>query len=374
MQRGTIYRQRNAWLVRYWDEQIIDGERRRVRVAKKLAAVSPEYPSKRSVLLLAEKILAPINAGLLQPESSLLVLKFIELYYLPHVKRELRPSTYKDYSKDIFEKHLRVRLRDIRLRDFRTVHAQRMLRDIPHIGHTTLLRVKSFLSGVFKHALREGFLDGYNPIQNVSVPGRREKFQRELYTMSEIEEIANAVAKADMKAFAVISVAAFAGLRLSELRGLRWNDYDGDTLRVSRSVWRTHVGPTKTASSFGTVPVLPILKKVLDEHRARVNGGEGSYIFAGEKTGAPLNLANLARRVIKPALIGNEGQRLKWKGWHAFRASLATNLYSCGVSPKIIQSILRHSDIGTTLDFYVQTPDNEARAALQKIEDLLKAI
>jgi hypothetical protein len=46
---------------------------------------------------------------------------------------------------------------------------------------------------------------------------------------------------------------------------------------------------------------------------------------------------------------------------------LASNLYSCGVSPKVIQAIMRHSDIGTTLQFYLRTPDDEARQALQKI-------
>jgi site-specific recombinase XerD len=95
----------------------------------------------------------------------------------------------------------------------------------------------------------------------------------------------------------------------------------------------------------------PILKKVLDDHRVRVKGKDQDYIFAGERRGTPLNLENLAKRVIKPALAKNELELLKWKGWHAFRRSLATNLYSCGVAPKVIQAILRHSDIGTTLAY-----------------------
>jgi integrase/recombinase XerD len=200
------------------------------------------------------------------------------------------------------------------------------------------------------------------------------KFHGEVYTMHEIEQIAECVGAVDMKAFAVISVAAFAGLRMSELRGLRWCDFDGDSLKSCRSVWRTHVGPTKTASSEESVPVLPILKKVLDDHRVRVKGKDQDYIFAGDRRGTPLNLANLAKRVIKPALAKNELELLKWKGWHAFRRSLATNLYSCGVAPKVIQAILRHSDIGTTLAYYVSTPDAEAREALQKIDDWVSIV
>ena len=150
------------------------------------------------------------------------------------------------------------------------------------------------------------------------MPGRPTKFKGDTYTISEIERMAEAIAKVDMTAFAAISVAAFAGLRLSELRGLRWSDYDGESLSVSRSVWRTHVGLPKTLASEGKVPVLPLLKKVLDEHRARVKGKDDEYIFAGEKRGAPLNLANLARRVIIPELVNtaadHEGPSVKWKG------------------------------------------------------------
>jgi len=56
--------------------------------------------------------------------------------------------------------------------------------------------------------------------------------------------------------------------------------------------------------------------------------------------GQPLNLDNLARRVIAPVA--------KWHGWHGFRRGLATNLHALGVDDKTIQAILRHSNIGNT--------------------------
>ena len=341
-----------------------------------MAPINSEYPSERSVTLLADKLLQPINSGAQVAESSIPLLNFIENVYLPHVKKELRPSTYKDYN-DILRVHLKARLGDIRLRDFRTVHGQRLLREITGVGHTSLLRIKSFLSGVFKHAKREGFLDGENPMRDTSAPGRPAKYKGPAYTMSDIENIANAVAKKDMTAFTVVTVAAFTGMRESEIRGLRWGDYDGRSLKVRRSVWRTHINQTKTESSEASVPVLPLLQKVLNEHRVRINGKDDQYIFAGARRGTPLNLANLARRVILPALedYSDEMKQLvEWKGWHAFRRGLATNLQSCGVPPKITQAILRHSSVSLTLDIYTQLPDDDARAALQKIEDWLKVI
>lgn len=375
MQRGYIFRHRKYWYLRFYDSVIVNGEPRRKQSCRKLAPISDDYPTKRSVLLLAEKILQPLNTGQVQPESSMTVQKFIEDVYLPSVKKELRASTYKDYRKDVFEKHLKKRLGDIRLRDFRTVNGQRILSDIANansdVGHKTLQRIKSFLSGTFKHAKRQGILDGENPIRDVSVSGRPVKFKGEVYSISEIERMLISLSE---PARTVIGLAALTGLRLSEIRGLRWSDFDGENLKVSRSIWRTHVQAPKTDASEETVPVLPLLQRALEKHRARVKASGDGYIFAGERRGAPLNLANLARRVIIPALQKHHEKypdfpEIRWKGWHAFRRGLASNLYELGVQPKVIQAILRHSDIGTTLEYYVQVPNEETRGAIEKIEE-----
>jgi hypothetical protein len=54
--------------------------------------------------------------------------------------------------------------------------------------------------------------------------------------------------------------------------------------------------------------------------------------------GGALDLDNLADRVIKPVFKANG---LEWKGWHAYRRGLATNLHELGVPDKVIQAILR---------------------------------
>jgi len=104
-----------------------------------------------------------------------------------------------------------------------------------------------------------------------------------------------------------------------------------------------------------------------------------------------MSLPNLVRRVIIPNLTrclacqspkhlhGDKHHAFeldesipKWKGWHCFRRSLASNLYTLGVKPKVIQAVLRHSDISTTLSFYVETPEEESREALDKLMGLMK--
>jgi integrase len=105
-----------------------------------------------------------------------------------------------------------------------------------------------------------------------------------------------------------------------------------------------------------------------------------------------LNLPNLVRRTIIPLLTRCKHCRCtershaeqdtdhkfeldesipKWKGFHCYRRSLASNLYSLGAKPKIIQAILRHSDIATTLGYYVEVPEHETLEALKSLEGLM---
>ena len=383
MQRGHVFKHRNSWFLKYYDRQITKSGIKTVRVCRKLADVDAQHRKKSDVIALADSILTPINTKLVTPESSMTVSDFIEGSYLPHVETTLRASTHKDY-KDVFRCHVKQRLGDLTMRDFRTVHGQRLLQSIDSVGHTSKLRIKSFLSGVFTYAKQEGVLDGVNPMQGVKVRGRKSKTKMPVYS---VEEINIAIYSLPEPARTIFAVAAFSGLRLSELRGLRWSDYNGQSLQVTRSVWRTHVNAPKTLESESAVPVLPILVRALEGHKNRCKSQTpDSYIFAGERRGAPLNLANLARRVIKPNIefclkcqksraghdeAGHEFEldpALVWKGWHALRRGLATNLDALGVRPRVIKSILRHASMTTTMDIYVKSESGDARAAVDKLE------
>jgi integrase len=61
--------------------------------------------------------------------------------------------------------------------------------------------------------------------------------------------------------------------------------------------------------------------------------------------GKPVNLDALAADVIVP-LLAKAG--IEWHGWHAYRRGLATNLHRLGVPDKVIQRMLRHSNVAVT--------------------------
>jgi integrase len=379
MQRGTIIKHRASWALLYYDWQFRDGRRKRVRVSKKLAFVSKEYPTKASVRQLADDILRPLNKKQLVPESSLLITDFIETRYFPAVKAELKPSTVMNYEKSVYYPHLKHRLGKLRLRDFRTQDAQRILRDIPDVGHNTLLHVKNFLSGVFKFCRREGALDTANPVTDAKTPGRPVKFHGAAYSMEDCEAMVERIK--DETATDVIVLLSLTGLRTGEARALRWADWDEQqqALMVSRAVWRTHVGTPKNLDSENIIPVLPLVADVLRNRRNRLTAiavkkgktppGLQDYIFAGERRGGPLNFHNLQYRVIAPEL---KDSGVEWKGMHGFRRGLATNLLELGVNPVVIARILRHSDVATTLAFYAKSRDAESRTAMDKLEEKIR--
>jgi len=361
MQRGQIFKKGRSWYLRFYRDEIKDGKIVRKRICQKLAPCDDEHRTLRSVRSDAAEILSPLNSGRLRPESTQTVSQFIEAMYLPHAKEHKRPSTLKGYN-DIFHNHLKVRVSVIRLRDFRTLDGERVLSLISHdtkLSHRSLLHIKSFLSGVFTYAKSTGVLDGINPMRDVSVPKGTPGKETYAYSLEEIQTMIRLVPEPGRTA---VSVAAFTGLGLSELRGLRWEDIIGEEIRVSRSVWHREVGETKTKARTAPVPVLPFLARMLAEHAKR-NPGNG-FVFAGP-SGRPRDLATMGTKIIRAAL---KGSGVEWHGWHAFRRGLATNLYRIGVSARTIQAILRHSNVSTTLAFYVKTSGADAVAAMERLE------
>jgi integrase len=57
-----------------------------------------------------------------------------------------------------------------------------------------------------------------------------------------------------------------------------------------------------------------------------------------------------------------------WRGWHAFRRGLATNLHALGVDDKTIQRILRHSNVAMTQKAYIKTMPRQVTDAMAQLE------
>jgi integrase len=363
-QKGQLYQDHGAWFVRYRDRvRQESGTVQLQRRTRRLGKVE-EFRTKSDVEPLRTAFMQKINAGRFSPDSSMTLSHFVERAYLPWVEAERRASTNKGY-REIWENHIRERVGQIRMREFRTVHASKMLRTIADecdLTKTTLQHIKSVLSGVFTYAKNEGAYDGFNPVQGAMIPGKaREPEETYAYNMVQILRILQIL---PLLPKAVVATASLAGLREGELRGLEWPDYTGEALAVNRSVWKGVVNRPKTRTSRQPVPVIPKLANLLDEYRASMGDPTTGAMFHNG-SGESMDMDKLAQRVIRPAL---EAIGLPWFGWHGFRRGIASNLYQLGANEKIVQRILRHAKPHVTKDRYIKAFDPAVLEAMQRMQ------
>ena len=182
------------------------------------------------------------------------------------------------------------------------------------------------------------------------------------YSLEEITQMLHVLPE---PAATIVAAASFTGVRKGELRGFRWEDFDGGQIRISQSYWRSHVQEPKTKKSKAPVPVISQLSERFELHRELSGNPEIGLMFASP-LGTPINLDALAEDVIRPAL---EKAGLAWHGWHAFRRGLATNLHRLGVPDETIQRILRHSTVAVTQNCYIKTSHADAVSAMRSLKN-----
>ncbi len=105
-------------------------------------------------------------------------------------------------------------------------------------------------------------------------------------------------------------------------------------------------------------------------------GISSGYVFTTE-VGTPMSASNVLRRIFYPVAAaagiptrrqpdGSQGARL-----HDLRHACGPLLISMGVEPKLVQTILRHSKLSTTMDLYVHAFDEDLRGAVAKLDRAL---
>ena len=363
-QKSYLYEDHGAWYVQYRQRiSQADGSSQLKRVSKYLGR-SNDFSNIFEVEQGRESFMQTVNRDRLSANSRITLTAFVEGAYLPWAKEECRASTSKGHQ-EIWINYLRDHVGDLRLREFRTVDASRMLRAVAKerdLTKTTLQHIKSVLSTIFTFAKNDGAFDGANPVDDVLIPwDAREPGETHAYDLSEVLQMLD---RLPLLLKSLVATAAFAGLRLGELRGLEWTDYTGTELTINRSIWRSVVSPPKTRASRNSVPVIPALAEILDEYRRSMGNPETGVVFhSGNRL--PINADKLGRRVIPPTL---EAIHLPWYGWHAFRRGLASNLYAIGAPDKVVQRILRHSKPHVTKEHYIKVFDCTVVEAVDKMQ------
>lgn len=187
------------------------------------------------------------------------------------------------------------------------------------------------------------------------------------------------------------------GLRTGEVIGLTWDaiDWDKRTLTVNKTMefrhkqheWRA--GPPKTKTSYRTIPLTdtayqilwnlylgreyrkesPELDKVLtyiDRRTAKqATLRMRDLVFINYRTGMPAKNSSYDTHLYK--LCDKAG--LEHFCMHALRHTYATRAIESGMQPKVLQKLLGHASIKTTMDRYVHVTDDTMFQAVRQFQN-----
>lgn len=186
------------------------------------------------------------------------------------------------------------------------------------------------------------------------------------------------------------------GLRTGELIGLTWDaiDFEKRTLTVNKTMefrykqknWRA--GPPKTATSYRTIPLTDraytILRELYDSKDNRKKSKELSQVltytdrrsgqnatlimqdlvFINFRTGLPAKNSSYDTHLYKLC----ERAGIEPFSMHTLRHTYATRAIESGMQPKILQRLLGHASIQTTMDTYEHVTEDSLTKAEQQFE------
>jgi integrase len=368
--KGSLRLDHDSWYLRTY----INGRQRSYRLGHRR-----DFISKDEVHAAADRKLLELRQVTSGSMARIPLEGFIAKWYL--VTGDWRPSTLAGYGK-MYRRYIRgTQWAGRPLWEYQTRHVQDFLRETNgkyKLSKATLRHIKAFLSGVFRASVIAGFRET-NPVRDAIVP-KSAKPEREvgIYTLAEVEAILAALSmgKDELQrvAHCAVAVAAFSGLRLAEIQGLTWGavDFAEETIEVKATRWRSHTSEPKSKASKSWVPMLPRLRDALLDYQASERRTSSARLRSGRAANSDyepsalftVSLADLGHSLIKPTL---RRATIKWKGWHAFRRSLATNLFELGVDDLVVSRILRHSGVQITRDSYIRSKDKRMTDAMERL-------
>jgi integrase len=277
----------------------------------------------------------------------------------------VRPATAAEYRRDL-EKYILPRIGHVRMGALDARKIRRLAYDLREEKTVRAPRGRSWatvrrLLAPFSVMLTVASEDGVIPAKpwpRLPTP-RRDPLKRRHLSVEELGRLLNAMPTRDDRL--VVRFLAETGLRISELKALRWGDVSLNVDPVVR-VRRRHRSldgeqETKSERSSDTVPITPSLARELKAHRLRHGRpGEHELVFTGEG-GARLDETNYRRRVLDPA-CARAG--LAAIGFHVLRHTHGTIVAAATRDIRAVQQRLRHTSAAFTLETYIHLLDDRA--------------
>ena len=228
--------------------------------------------------------------------------------------------------------------------------------------------------------------------------------KRKALTVQEQEIFLDFLKKSNMYRhwYPIFALMVGTGLRVGEAVGLRWDDvdFDNNTISVNHTlIYYNHakggcyfgINTPKTRAGERTIPMIESVREAILQEKeyqkeagikytARVDGFT-DFIFVNRfgNTQHQGTLNKALRRIIRDC---NQEILDKTKdkdnvillpnfSCHTLRHTFTTRLCESGINIKVIQSVLGHADVSTTLDIYADVTKELKNAEMQTFDDFM---
>ena len=316
-------------------------------------------------------------------------------YWIQNIVGDLAPNTLRNY-RERYKFNIQPIIGNMQLTDVKPMHCKIVLNqmDKDYAGATirqTYICMGTMLrSAVMNDLIPKHPMDGVRYTKPV-----RAKNDIKFLTIEEQKKFLE-VAKRSHNYYQYALILE-TGLRTGELIGLTWDaiDWKNRTLTVNKTLefrhkqkdWRA--GPPKTQHSYRTIPLTNFAYEILqtvyenskNQKRSETLSQELEYIdrhtgaksklvmndlvFINWRTGEPAKNSSYDTHLYK--LCDEAG--IKRFCMHALRHTYATRAIESGMQPKVLQKLLGHASIQTTMDRYVHVTNDSMLKAVSLFEE-----
>lgn len=315
-------------------------------------------------------------------------------FWIANIVGDLSPNTRRNY-RERYTRNIQPVIGNMRLADVKPLHCKLVLNrmEATYAG-STIRQTYIAMGTMFKSALMNDMIQKH-PMDGVRYTKPvRPANDIHFLTVGEQKNFLEVAKRShNYHQYALILET---GLRTGEMIGLTWDaiDWDNRTLTVNKTLefrhkqqeWRA--GPPKTQHSYRTIPLTKRAYDILKEVRAKWESGKKSdslsktLTYIDRRTGAQASLimADLVfinYRTGEPAKNSSYDTHLyklcdeagiKHFCMHALRHTYATRAIEAGVQPKVLQKMLGHASLSTTMDRYVHVTDDSMTGAIAQFE------
>ena len=281
----------------------------------------------------------------------------------------------------IINAHFIPILGDVKLVQLSPLHVRSLLNSLKHLQPVTVKNYIRIFSAAISCAIEAGIINA-NPVDKVKLP---RPTPTQLHIIDR-EEIPAFLAAAQETPFPhELTLMLYTGLRVGELRGLRWSDIDleSKTIHVQRQLHPiNHDRPRITPPKYGedrllhipddAVMILRDQRKKQAEQRLAAGGWDNDEISSDLVFRLPNGHPHNDRTIYNA--VKSVGKAIGQPDLHPhdLRHSYAVAALRSGADVKTVQHNLGHKTAKMTLDVYAAYTEDAGKASASMLSEYLK--